>query len=76
MVVAVLVRGCWRGVVEGVAGGCRCGGACWRMLERCGFSIWKRELKTHVFCPCYLVSMLVYFFCILQFSFSGDYDLI
>ena len=37
MVVAVLVRGCWRGVVEGVAGGCRCGGACWRMLERCGF---------------------------------------
>lgn len=36
-VVAVFVRGCWRGVVEGVAGGCRCGGACLRMLERCGF---------------------------------------
>lgn len=34
-VVAVFVRGCWRGVVEGVAGGCRCGGACLRMLERC-----------------------------------------
>ena len=33
---------CRRGVAEGVGGGCRCGGACSRMLERFCFSIWKR----------------------------------
>ena len=53
----------WRALLVGVAVVLPAGG-CWRGV---GFSIWKRELKTHVFCPCYLVSMLVYFFAYCSF---------